>query len=208
MPYEGVIAALSVGGLALGFAARDAVSNFIGAGILMADRPFAKGDLIEANGQMGVVEEVGLRSTRLRTVDVLVVVPNSKISDQQVNNWGLRWSRQVVMTLGATCDTPRIKLDAFVKALKELFESQATGMPGAAVALDNFGSSSIDIKLVGSFDTVDGGDFRTAKHKLMGDIIDLAGDMGVEFAFPTQTVHVAPSGQAASVYEEQRTTAA
>jgi MscS family membrane protein len=118
MPYEGVIAALGVGGLELGFAARDAVSNFIGAGILMADRPFAKGDLIEANGQMSVVEEVGLRSTRLRTVDVLVVVPNSKISDQQVNNWGLRRSRRVVMTLGATCDTPRIKLDAFVKALK------------------------------------------------------------------------------------------
>jgi MscS family membrane protein len=90
-----------------------------------------------------------------------------------------------------------------------LFEFQATGMPGAAVALDNFGSSSIDIKLVGSFDTVDGGDFRTAKHKLISDIIELADDMGVEFAFPTQTVHVAPSGQqAASFYEEQRTTAA
>lgn len=209
LPYEGVIAALGVGGLALGIAARDAVSNFIGAGILMTDRPFKKGDLIEANGQMGVVEEVGLRSTRLRTLDdALLVVPNSKMSEEQVNNWGRLRNRRIDLTLGVTYDTPRATLDAFVDRLRALFEASPHGKPGVFVALNDFGPSSIDIRLLGYFNTADFRTFTDAKHKLIGDIVDLAAEMGVEFAFPTQTVHVAGQGAGIASLDGTRPSAA
>jgi hypothetical protein len=74
MPYEGVIAGLGLGGIALAFAARDTVSNLIGGAILMSDRPFHRGDLIETEGQMAMVENVGIRSTRMRTFDDSLLV--------------------------------------------------------------------------------------------------------------------------------------
>ncbi len=191
LPYEGVIAALGIGGLALGFAARDAVSNFISAGILVSDRPFKTGDLIEANGQLGVVEEVGLRSTRLRTLDdALLILPNSQLSEGQVNNWGRLRQRRVDLTLGLTYDTPRAKIDDFTHKVRDMFEAYPNAKPGVHVSLDSFGASSIDVRVLGYFNTSDFKAFLAAKHKLIGDLIDLAAQEGVEFAFPTTTLHM------------------
>jgi MscS family membrane protein len=89
LPYEGVLTALGAGGVAIAFAARDTVSNMMGGGILMADRPFTRGDLIELDGKLATVEQVGLRSTRLRALDDTVLnVPNAQLSDRVIANWG------------------------------------------------------------------------------------------------------------------------
>ena len=192
LPYEGVIAALGVGGLAFGFAARDAVANLIGAGMLMADRPFRKGDFVNVGGVEGTVEQVGMRSTRLRTVDdAVVTLPNSQIAEGQVNNMGQRRRRQLTMTLGLTYDTPRAKLQEFIDRLRRMLDESELVLPGHRVMLDNFGASSIDIDLLAYLRTPDIGEYATAKHNLIGDIIDLAHEVGVDFAFPSQTVYVA-----------------
>lgn len=204
LPYEGVIAALGVGGLAFGFAARDAVANFIGAGMLMADRPFKKDDFVNVGGVEGTVEEVGMRSTRLRTLDdAVVTIPNAQIAEGLVNNMGQRRRRRVSMTLGVTYDTPRGKLEEFVGRLRKMLEENELVLPGQRVALDNFGASSIDIDILAYLRTPALTTYVEAKHKLIGDIVDLAAEVGVEFAFPSQTVYLAndnPQGflQAAS----------
>ena len=188
LPYEGVIAGLGVGGLAFAIASKDAASNFIGAGILMSDRSFKKGDLIEGGGLKGIVEEVGMRSTRLRTMDgTAVVVPNVELSDGTLHNWGRPSSVTLDLNLGIALDTPRAKVDAFVEGLRAAFAAQPNARSGATAALDTIDPASLVIKLRGSFDL--GTDIVAAKHKLLGDIVDLARQIGAEFAVPTSRVH-------------------
>ena len=192
LPYEGVIAGLGVGGLALAIAARDTLSNFIGAGILLADRPFKRGDLVEFSGHMATVEQVGLRSTRLRTFDdSLLIVPNGLLGNDIVNNWGRRRSRRVVLVISVTYGTPRALLDSFTGRLRDVYLAQPTADPTLYLGLKGFAASAIEIELWGHFRVSDYEQYIQAQHALIGDIIDLAGDLGVSFAFPTRTVIVA-----------------
>ena len=195
LPYEGVLAGLGVGGVAIAFAARDTVSNMLGGGILMADRPFRRGDLIELDGTLATVEHVGLRCTRLRSLDdTLLNVPNSHLSDRAIANWGKRRRRKVVLGVGLTYDTPRDKLDTFVKRLKEmLLEQPRIDRDDLYVGLKSFGASSIDIELMFYLKVYAYGSQVDAQHAIVLDIIALAEDVGVEFAFPTRTIHVQPS---------------
>jgi small-conductance mechanosensitive channel len=193
LPYEGVLTGLGVGGVAIAFAARDTVSNIMGGGLLMADRPFYRGDLIEIDGKLATVEEVGLRSTRLRALDdTLLHVPNVQLSDRIIANWGRRRRRKLSMLIGVTYDTPREKLDEFAKRLREVLLSQPTVDPADVyVGLQGFGASSIDIDLLCHLQVSDYASQVQAQHKIMMDIIALAEELGVEFAFPTRTLHLA-----------------
>lgn len=195
LPYEGVIAGLGIGGVALAFAARETVSNLISGAILMSDRPFRRGDLIEADGNLANVERVGLRSTRLRTLgDEGLIIPNSQLTDKAIVNLGQRRKRRILLEIGLTYDTPREKLDAFVERLRALYlEHPNADQSTAYVGLKSFGSSSLDIELSGYFNVPDYPAQVEAQHRLIADIVDLARDLGVEFAFPTRTVIFAPS---------------
>lgn len=203
LPYEGVITGLGVGGIALAFAARDTVSNLLGGAILMADRPFKQGDLVETDQGFSTVETVGLRSTRLRTLDdSLLIVPNSQLSDRAILNWGRRRKRKVLLAIGLTYDTPREKLDRFVERLTEVYrEHPRADASSAWIGLSGFGPSSIDIELWGYFNVFSYDAFVEERSRLVGDIVDLAAETGVSFAFPTRTVHVAPSAETAEPVE-------
>jgi len=192
LPYEGVVTGLGVGGLALAFAARDTVSNMMGGGILMADRPFDRGDLIELDGTLATVEQVGLRSTKLRALnDTLLHVPNTQLSDRTIANWGKRRRRRIKLVVGLTYDTPPEKFNTFVRRLREVLLAQPRIDPDDVyVGLQNFSSSSIDIQFICHFRVSDYGDQVAAKHALMIDVIALTEEIGVEFAFPTRTVHL------------------
>jgi len=193
LPYEGVITGLGIGGIALAFAARDTVSNMLGGAILMADRPFKRGDLIATEGELATIENVGLRSTRLRTLDdSLLVIPNAQLSDKAIVNWGQRRRRKVLLQIGLTYDTPRESLDKFVERLKEVYRDQPRAdLSTYYVGLKGFGPSSIDIELWGYFGVLGYEPYVEALHQLMGDIVELAKEVGVSFAFPTRTIHVA-----------------
>ena len=197
LPYEGVLAGLGVGGVAIAFAARDTVSNMLGGGILMADRPFQRGDLIELDGTLATVEHVGLRCTRLRSLDdTLLNVPNSHLSDRTIANWGKRRRRKIVMSVGLTYDTPPEKLDRFVKRLKEvLLEQPRMDRDDLYVGLKGFGASSIDIELMFYLKVYAYGVQIEAQHAIVMEIIALAEEVGVDFAFPTRTVHMAGAAE-------------
>ncbi|SIO44231.1 Small-conductance mechanosensitive channel [Rhodovulum sp. ES.010] len=198
LPYEGVLTGLGVGGVALAFAARDTVSNLLGGGILMADRPFQRGDLIELDGTLASVEQVGLRSTRLRSLDDTVLnVPNAQLSDRTIANWGKRRRRKVVLGIGLTYDTPRDKLDKFVKRLREvLLDQPRIDREDLYVGLKCFGASSIDIEVMCYLRVFAYGSQVEAQHALILDIVSLAEEVGVEFAFPTRTVQLAGAAEA------------
>jgi small-conductance mechanosensitive channel len=201
LPYEGVLTGLGVGGVALAFAARDTVSNMLGGVILMADRPFKRGDLVEIDGTLATVDSVGLRSTRLRALDDTVLhVPNSRLSDRIISNWGKRRKRRVRMLIGLTYDTPRDKFERFVSGLREVYMAQPRAdTENFYVGLNGFGASSIDIEFYGYFRVLSYEAQVNAQHALMLDIIALAEKVGVSFALPTRTVHVmAPEGQAST----------
>jgi small-conductance mechanosensitive channel len=184
-----------VGGVAVAFAARDTVSNMMGGGLLMADRPFQRGDLIELDGTLATVEQVGLRSTKLRSLDdTLLHVPNAQLSDRTIANWGKRRRRKLALTVGLTYDTPREKLGTFVQRLRQVLRDQPfVDRDDVYVGLKEFAASSIDIALLCHFRVPGYSEQVEAQHRLIMDIIALAEEVGVEFAFPTRTVQVSGS---------------
>ena len=188
IPYEGVIAGLGVGGIALAFAARDTVSNLIGGAILMSDRPFHRGDLIETEGQMATVENVGLRSTRMRTFDdSLLVIPNSQLTDKAIVNWGQRRKRKIRLEISLHYDTPRERLDAFKARLREVYLAQpAADDTTGYVGLRSFGESALNVELWGYFNLADYEDY-------------IAASLDLDFAFPTRTIRILSEGDGKTV---------
>jgi len=203
LPYEGVIASIGIGGLALAIAGRETVANFFGAATLLADRPFHKGDFIEVGGQYGTIEAVGLRSTQIRALDDSVMVyPNGKLADSNITNLGRRRRRQVILDIRLTYDTRAADLDRFVDRLHETFLARpnAAGDP-LWIGVQKFGDSSIDIQLIGYLTVATYGEHVKAQHALVLDIVRLAEDLGVSFAFPTRTVHVQGAGTPAALVD-------
>jgi len=183
LPYEGVVAGLGVGGLALAIAARDTVSNFFGAAILMADRPFKRGDVVEIDGKVAVVESVGLRSTRLRTFeDSQLMIPNGKLADQTVNNFGRRRQFRLALELGVEHGVPRRKLDAFVNALRDLLLADPRVIRDSVlVGLKTVSNGGVAIDLscnmrIASFDL-----FFAGRHEIVGSILACAEESGIGF---------------------------
>ncbi|MCB0584194.1 MAG: mechanosensitive ion channel family protein, partial [Phaeodactylibacter sp.] len=116
-----LIAGISIGGLALALAAQDTLKNFFGSMMIFLDKPFQIGDWINFSGVDGTVEEVGFRSTRVRTfANSLVYVPNGKLADMVVNNYGLRAYRRFNTKISITYDTPTALIDKFVEGLRQI----------------------------------------------------------------------------------------
>ena len=142
-----LLAGISIGGLAIALAAQDTVKNFFGSVMIFVDKPFQIGDAIQFGGTGGVVEEVGVRSTRIRTFqNSLTYVPNAMLADAVVDNLGLRQFRRFKTEIGVTYDTPPKSIDLFVKGIRQIIEMHPmTRKDGFEVHLNNFGPSSINI---------------------------------------------------------------
>ena len=141
----------------------------------------------------GTVEHVGFRSSRVRTFyNSLVTVPNARIVDSDVDNMGQRRWRRYRTTLGVAYHTSPDQLQAFVEGVRALIRANPRMRKDYyIVEFHGFGSSSLDILLYCFIDAEDWGDELRTRHVLNLDIMRVAEELGVEFAFPTQTVHVA-----------------
>jgi MscS family membrane protein len=197
LDYMGVnvtalLAGISIGGLALALAAQDTVKNFFGSIMIFLDKPFQIGDLVEFEGTTGSIEEVGVRSTRIRTVtNSLMYVPNARIADSVINNLGLRVFRRFYTELGVTYDTSPALIEKFVEGIRKIIEMHPlTVKDRYEVHLNSFASSSLNIILLVFFDTRDWSIELKSRHELMVAVIRLAEAIGVRFAFPTQTLHI------------------
>ena len=187
-----LLAGLGVGGLAFGLAAQDTLKNFFGSVNVVLDRPFQVGDWIQVGDVEGTVESVGLRSSRIRTFyNSQVTVPNSDIMVSKVDNLGRRRFRRISCMISVTYSTPPEKLEAFCEGIRELIRRHPyTRKDYYHTWVNKFAASSIDILLYCFHECPEWGTELRERHRLFLDIIRLAQRLGVEFAFPTQTVHV------------------
>lgn len=188
----GLLAGLGIGGIAVAYAAKDTLANFFGSIMLVLDRPFDIGDVITTGDIEGTVVEVGFRSTRIRTFyDSIITVSNGELMNRSIDNKGKRRYRRLSTTLGLEYDTPPQKIEAFCEGIRQLILNHKwTRKDYFNVYFTNFGASSLDIQLMVFWETDDYTREQTEKHRLMIDILRLAKDLEVNFAFPTQTVHM------------------
>ena len=188
----GLIAGISIGGLAFALAAQDTIKNFFGSLMIFVDRPFQVGDWITSGDVDGTVEEVGFRSTRIRTFrDSLMYIPNGVITNQMIDNHGLRVYRRFMTTLSLTYDTPPERIELFVEGLKEIVKRHdKTRKDYYEIHMNDMASSSLNILFYIFFKVPSWSEELRARHEVLLDIISLAEKIGVNFAFPTQTLHV------------------
>ncbi len=187
-----LIAGLGIGGLAVALAARDTLANFFGSVTIFIDKPFRIGDWIKVGGVEGTVEEVGFRSTRIRTFyNSLVSVPNSNIANNDIDNLGLREYRRLLTTLNLTYSTSPEQMEAFVEGIKAIVKSNPHFRQDFyEVHFNSFGAHSLDVMIYVFFKVPDWSTELQQKHNFFLEILKLAKEVGVEFAFPTQTLHV------------------
>ncbi|MBX7059431.1 MAG: mechanosensitive ion channel family protein [Leptospirales bacterium] len=190
-----LLAGLGLGGLAFALAARDTVANFFGSLVIFVDRPFQLGDWIVVGGQEGTVEEIGFRSTRIRTFyNSLVSVPNSEIANAKIDNMGRRDYRRTVAKLGLVYDTSAEQMEAFLEGCKNIIKANAhTRKDYYQVVFSEWGDSALVVMLYFFLKSPDWSRELYERQNVYLEVLRLAHRIGVSFAFPTQTIHVEQS---------------
>ncbi len=197
LPYIPLLSGLGIGGLAFAFAAKDTVENFFGSIAVIADRPFEVGDWVVIDDTEGTVESLGLRSTRIRTFyNSQITVPNAELVRARVDNYGRRNIRRYKTLLNLAYNTPPARIEAFCEGIRELIRQHPyTHKESYHVWLNQFGAHSLDVLVYMFFQTPDWATELRERHRLMLDILRLADRLEVEFAYPTQTLHLRRAGQ-------------
>ena len=187
-----LLAGLGLGGLAFALAARDTLANFFGSITIFMDKPFQVGDLIKTSNAEGVVEEIGFRSTRLRTLyNSVISVPNSNLAVTEIDNLGLREYRRLKMMLNLTYSTTPQQMEAFVEGIKAIIKAnEHIRQDMYEVHFNEYGAHSLDVLVYLFFDVPGWSEELQQRHNFLLEVYRLADEVGVEFAFPTQTLHI------------------
>lgn len=187
-----LLASLGLGGLAFALAAKDVVQNLFGSITVILDQTFHTGDWIVVNDIEGSVEEVGLRSTKIRTFyDSLITLPNSIFITAKVDNMGQRRYRRLKCNVSLTYDTPPDKIEAFCEGVRELIRLHPYMRKDYFhVYLNSLGASSLDVLVYVFWETPDWGTELRERQRFLLDILRLAKNQQINIAFPTQTLHL------------------
>lgn len=197
-PLTAVVASLGVGTIAISLAAQDTIKNLFGSIVLLTDRPFEIGDRIVVDQTDGNVEEVGFRSTRVRTLDGhLVIVPNADMSNKSIKNITKRPYIKQVMNLGVTYDTPPKKIEEAMAILHELLENHEGHSPDfpPRIHFNQFGDFSLNIMVIYWYTPPDYWAMMAFHQKLCMNILERFNNAGISFAFPSQTIYLANPDQ-------------
>jgi MscS family membrane protein len=192
IPILPLLTGLSIGGLAFALAAQDTIKNFFGSLMIFVDKPFQIGDWITSDSIDGSVEEVGFRSTRIRTFrNSVVYVPNGQLADSTIDNHGLRKYRRFYTQISLTYDTPAELIEIFVEGLKEVVNGHPqTRKDYYEVHFNDMASSSLNVMFYIFFEVPTWSEELRARHEILIEVVKLAEKLGVNFAFPTQTLHI------------------
>ena len=183
-----VIAGLGIGGLAFALAAQDSVKNLFGGITIFTDKPFQIKDRIKISGFDGSVEEIGIRSTRIRTLDGRrVTIPNSKFSESAIENVTSEPNRKVVLNLGLTYETDQVGIKKGIKILDEIVSSHASTEENVITGFNAFNDSSLNLILV--YYIKPGEDILATQTTINLQILEQFTINKLEFAFPTQTLY-------------------
>ena len=188
----GLIAGLGLGGLAFALASKDMVQNLFGSITVLLDRTFTVGDWIKVGDQEGTVEALGFRSTRIRTFyNSVVTVPNSQFITATVDNMGERRFRRLSTKFTIAYDTPPDKIEAFCEGVREIVRQHPYMRKDYYhVYLNGLGSSALEILVYVFWETPDWSTELRERHRFLVDCLRLATKLGVEYAYPTQTLYL------------------
>lgn len=185
-----LLTGVSISGLALGLAAQDTVGNLFGAAAVFVDKPFKIGDRIQLNGIDGMVEEMGLRSTRVRNLEGhLITVPNKTMGNATITNVTRRPNIKTVMNIGLTYDTPAERVAEAVQILEQVFRNhQMTS--DLVIGFNQFGDSALNINVVHYWKGVENKAYVAGMQEINLEIKKRFDAAKLNFAFPSRTVYL------------------
>ena len=191
-PVGTVLAGLGIGGLALAFGAQKTVENVFGSMALAVDQPLRVGDFVKVEDFVGTVEDIGLRSTRFRTLDRTVVsIPNGKLADQRLESFQLRDRMRLATTVGLTYATTRQQMQAVLAGFERVLRSHPRiWADEVIVKFKAFGASSLDIEVMAWFQVPTWEEFQECRQDVLLEFMRVVEEAGSSFAFPTRTIHL------------------
>jgi MscS family membrane protein len=187
-----LLAGLGIGGLAVALAAQKTVENLFGALSIGADQPFREGDFIRVDDLVGTVEAIGLRSTRIRTLDrTLVSIPNGKLAEMRLESFAARDRIRLACTLGLVYGTSVAQMREVLAKLEAVLLDHPQIWPDRTVVrFKEFGASSLDIEIMAWFATTDFAEFQLIRQEIFLRFMEAVEAAGTAFAFPTRTLHL------------------
>lgn len=193
-PLSAFLAGLGIGGIAIALAAQDTLKNLLGSIMIMADKPFKVGQRVVVEGTDGVVEEIGFRSTRVRTLTGhLVTVPNEKMAAAQIENIGMRPHIRRLANITITYDTPLEKVRRAVEIIRQVLDNHEGMHPDfpPRVYFNEFNDASLNILVIYWYHPADYWAYCAFSEKVNMAIMEAFEAEGIEFAFPTTTTYLA-----------------
>lgn len=187
-----LVAGLGVGGIAVALAAQKSIENLFGGITLYADRPVRVGDFCRFGEVVGTVEEIGLRSTRVRTLDRTVVsIPNAEFSNLHLDNFTRRDKIWYHPRIGLRYETTPDQIRYILVAVREMLYAHPKVDPEPArIRFTNFGAYSLDLDIFAYVNVTDYGEYLGVAEDLNLRIMDIVGEAGSSFAFPSQTTYI------------------
>ena len=187
-----LIAGFGITGLAVGFAANATIANVFGTIAIISDKAFEVGDYIKIGSLEGTVEDINLRSTKLRTLDnALTFIPNSTVSNGEIVNVTKAHKRRILETIGVTYDTSDEKLKRAIEILEDILQKNSEIYGDYVVFLDTLADSSINIKISAYVKTNNYVKFLKIKEQVLLEAIRRFREEGIDFAFPSRTIYMA-----------------
>jgi MscS family membrane protein len=192
-PVASLLAGLGLGGLAVALAAQKTVENLFGAFSLGVDQPFREGDFVKIEDFVGTVETIGLRSTRIRTLDrTLVTLPNGRRADMRLESYAVRDRLRLAAVIGLVYETTAGQMREVLEGLERVLRAHPKIWPDAVVVrFSELAASSLNIEVMAWFRTTDWSEFQLIRQDVLLQFMEVVERAGTSFAFPTQTVHVA-----------------
>lgn len=199
----GLVAGLGIGGIAIGLAAQGIFSDLFAALSILFDRPFRRGDSVQFGTVSGNVENIGLKTTRIRSLTgEMVVVANGKLLEQQIHNFALLDHRRFKLTLGLICQTPPEVLRDVPQMVKAIVEAQENATL-VRCGMIGFGASTLDFELQFDVHTQVFDEAFRARSEICIEILDAFNKANIQLAYPTQTSFTAaPDGRLIMPYPE------
>lgn len=187
-----LLTSLGIGGLAFALAAQDTIANLFGSLVVVMDQPFRVGDTVKVGANTGTVEDIGLRSTKIRLVDhSLAVIPNKSVATEAIVNLSRFTQRRIEQVIGLTYDTRPEQMEAVVEEIRQLVLREADINPASVmVYFRDYSESSLDIWLAYVVKSSDFEQSLRVKQRLNLAIMRAVEGRGLAFAFPTQTMHL------------------
>lgn len=189
---KAILAGLGIGGLAFALAAQDTLANIFGAVVVAVDQPFKLGEVVRIGSNIGAIEDIGLRSTRIRLLDKsLMVIPNKTVASDTITNLSRFTRRRFEQVIGLTYGTTPEQMNEMVEVIRGIIQGYpGVDSDGVLVFFRDFGPSSLDIWVVYEFTEPEIRTALAAKQAINVAIMQAVTGRGLSFAFPTQTVEL------------------